>query len=143
MQRPPRDPAEPLFNLPMLLSALLLGAAVLACVLLAYGWAHGSGRAEGEVRAIGFAAIVFGNLAMILAHRSRDRTIVATLARPNPALWWVLLGTLAALAAAVYFPPLADIFRFAPLAAGDVAIAAAAGLVGVLGFEAVKLVRRP
>jgi Ca2+-transporting ATPase len=142
MQRPPRDPAEPLFNLRMLLGALLLGAAVLACVLLAYGWAHGSGRAEGEVRAIGFAAIVFGNLAMILAHRSRSRTIVATLARPNPALWWVLLGTLAALAAAVYFPPLAEIFRFAPLAAGDVAIAAAAGLAGVLGFEALKLVRR-
>jgi len=142
MQRPPRDPADPLFNLPMLLGALLLGAAVLACVLLAYGWAHGSGRAEGEVRAIGFAAIVFGNLAMILGHRSRDRTIVATLARPNPALWWVLLGTLAALAAAVYFPPLAEIFRFAPLAAGDVAIAAAAGLAGVLGLEALKLLRR-
>ena len=142
MQRPPRDPAEPLFNLRMLLGALLLGAAVLACVLLAYGWAHGSGRAEGEVRAIGFAAIVFGNLAMILAHRSPDRFIVATLARPNPALWWVLLGALAALAAAVYFPPLADIFRFAPLPAGDIAIAAAAGLAGVIGFEAVKLVRR-
>ena len=141
MQRPPRDPAQPLFNLRMLLGALLLGAVVLACVLIVYGWAHGSGRAEGEVRAIGFAAIVFGNLAMILAHRSPDRLIVATLARPNPALWWVLFGALAALAAAVYFPPLAEIFRFAPLATGDVAIAAVAGLAGVLGFEALKLLR--
>jgi Ca2+-transporting ATPase len=142
MQRPPRHPAEPLFNLRMLAGALLVGAAVLACVCLAYAWAQNSGRSEGEVRAIGFASIVFGNLAMILAHRAPDRSIFATLARPNPAFWWVVLGALGALAIAVYFPPLAQVFRFAPLAAGDVATAAGAGLAGVLAIEALRLVRR-
>jgi Ca2+-transporting ATPase len=142
MRRPPRDPAQPLFNLEMLLGALLLGAAVLACVVLVYAWAQGSGRSEGEVHAIGFAAIVFGNLALILAHRSRERSILAKLARPNPAFWWVVLGALAALAAAIYFPPLAQVFRFAPLAPGDVAIAAGAGLAGVVAMETLRLVRR-
>jgi Ca2+-transporting ATPase len=142
MQRPPRDPAEPLFNLQMLLGAFLVGAAVLACVCLTYAWAQNSGRSEGEVHAIGFAAIVFGNLAMILAHRAPDRSLLATLVRPNPAFWWVVLGALGALAAAIYLPPLAQVFRFAPLAMGDVALAAGAGFAGVLGMEALKRVRR-
>jgi Ca2+-transporting ATPase len=131
-----------LFNLRMLAGALLTGAAVLAGVCLAYAWAQDPGRAPGEVHAIGFAAIVFGNLAMILAHRAPTRSVFATLARPNPAFWWVVLGTLGALAAAIYVPPLAQVFRFAPLAPGDVAVAAAAGLAGVLALEALKRVRR-
>jgi len=109
---------------------------------LASGWAVLSGRGENEARAIGFAAIVFGNLVLILATRSRERTILDTLARPNPALWWVVAGTLAALAFALYLPAAAAVFRFAPLGARELAVALGAGSVGVLWLEAVKLVRR-
>ena len=138
MDRPPRDPRTPLFDRQMLLTGLGLGASVLAAVLAVCWWAQGTGRSEGELRALGFATIVSGNLALILANRSRSQSIVATLGRPNPALWWIVLGTLAALGAVVYFPPFAEVFRFAPLGAGDVLIALAAGAVGVLWFEIVK-----
>jgi len=141
MQRPPRDPAEPLFSLQMLGVSTLLGASVLAAVFLAYWWAVGNGLPEGEVRSLGFAAIVFGNLAMIHVTRSRDRTITDALRRPNPALWWITAGTLAALAASIYLPPVADIFRFAPLPARPLAAAAAAGVAGALWYEAYKLLR--
>ena len=138
MRRPPRDPRAPLFDAEMLVTGLGLGASVLAAVFAVYWWGQNSGRAEGELRALGFAAIVFGNLALILANRSRERSIAATLARPNPALWWIVLGTLAALAAVIYVPQAAEIFRFAPLEIGDVAIAIAAGAAGVVWFEIVK-----
>jgi P-type Ca2+ transporter type 2C len=141
MERPPRDPDEPLFSARMLVSSLALGAAVLAVTCLAYGWAAASGRSEGEVRGFGFATIVFGNLALILASRARGSTIVATLARPNRALWWVMAGTLGALAAALYVPAIADIFRFGSLAALDVAAALAAGTAAVLLAEGLKLAR--
>ena len=127
----------------MLATGLGLGASVLAAVFAVYWWGRSAGRAEGELRALGFAAIVFGNLALILANRSRERSIVATLGRSNPALWWVVLGTLVALGAVVYFPPFAEVFRFAPLGAGDALIALAAGGAGVLWFEAIKVARRP
>jgi len=142
MERPPRDPRTPLFDAHMLATGLGLGASVLATVFFVYWWGQSEGRAEGELRALAFAAIVFGNLALILANRSRDRSILATLARPNPALWWVILGTLGALAAVVYVPVLAEVFRFAPLEAPDVMIALAAGAGGVLWFEILKLRRR-
>ena len=142
MDRPPRAPSEPLFSAAMLAGSVTLGASVLLAVCLAYGWAVASGRSEAEARALGFAAIVFGNLALILANRSGERTILDTLARPNPALWWVIGAALAALAATLYVPPLAAVFRFAPPGAAELAAAAGAGALGVLWFEAAKLLRR-
>ncbi|MBC7804261.1 MAG: hypothetical protein H7Y16_10325, partial [Candidatus Parcubacteria bacterium] len=43
---------------------------------------------------------------------------------------------------ALYVPPIADIFRFAPLGPADVALAAVAGAAGVVWYEGYKLVRR-
>ncbi len=141
MQRPPRDPQEPLFNFGMLGVSLALGCSALVSVLLVYWWAVGAGRDEGELRALGFAAIVFANVAMIHATRSRDLTMLGSLRRPNAALWWVTGGTLAALPAVIYVPSVASIFRFAPLTLGDFAVAAAAGVAGVLWYEIYKLLR--
>jgi len=141
MKRPPRDPREPLFGLRMLGVSLLLGASVLAAVSLAYWWAVDSGLSGREAGSFGFAAIVVGNLAMIHATRSRDRLVLDTLRFPNPALWWITGGTLVALAVSIYVPPVADLFRFAPLSPGYLAVAAAAGVAGVLWYEAYKFLR--
>jgi P-type Ca2+ transporter type 2C len=141
MQRPPRDPREPLFSLQMLGVSLLLGASVLASICLAYWWVGRSGITAAEAASFGFAAIVFGNLAMIHSTRSRDRIALRAMTQSNPALWWITLGTLIALAAAVYIPPIADVFRFAPLSSGQLALAVVAGTAGVLWYEAYKLLR--
>ena len=143
MAQPPRDPAARLFDARMLASSLLLGATLLAAVLALYAWAVASGRSEGETRAMGFAAIVAGNLALIFANRSHERTALAMMRQPNPALWWIVAGTLAALAAAIYAPPAADVFRFAPLAATDFALAFGAGVAGVAWLEAWKVLAVP
>jgi hypothetical protein len=66
----------------------------------------------------------------------------ATLLRPNPMLWWITTGAIAALGIAVYSPQVAAVFRFAPLGAGDVAIALATGIAGILWSEAWKLYDR-
>ena len=141
MRRPPRPPAEPLFGARMLAVSLGLGLSMLTSVGLVYAWAAASGRPDGEVRALGFASVVFGNLALILATRSRDRALLAVLARPNPALWWIVGGTLAALAGALYVPAAASLFRFAPLGWAELAVALGAGLSGIAWLEALKLVR--
>ncbi|MGZ8228543.1 MAG: cation transporting ATPase C-terminal domain-containing protein [Burkholderiales bacterium] len=84
-------------------------------------------------------AIVFGNLFLILATRSRERSIFAVLTRPSAALWWVIAAALAALALALYVPPVAQIFRFEALSAGALLAALAAGAVALLAVEALKL----
>jgi len=143
MRRPPRPPGEPLFNLHMLGVSLLLGAGMLAAVLGVYWWALATGRSDGETRAAAFAAIVFANVALLFVTRSGNRTALETLREPNRALWGIAAGALAALLAALYFPPAAEIFRFSPLGAAELALAAAAGAASVVWYELRKLVRRP
>ncbi len=141
MLRPPRDSQEPLFSLGMLGVSLLLGTSMLVSICLAYWWVVEQGLASGEVRSFGFAAIVFGNLAMIHATRSRDRMIIDMFRTANPALWWVTGGTLVALAVSIYVAPVADLFRFSPLTANYLAVAAAAGVAGILWYEVYKFLR--
>jgi Ca2+-transporting ATPase len=142
MTQPPRDPAQPMFDARMVGASLLAGVAVLISVCLAYGWALAQGHSDGEARALAFAAIVFGNLALIIANRSIGTSFVSSLAQPNPALWWIVLGTLAALAAAMTIAPVAEVFRFEPLSLHDVLIAFAAGVGGVFVIEVAERVRR-
>ena len=142
MRRPPRDARARLFDGRMLAASLAVGAAVLIGVLAAYAWALHAGRSEGEARAIGFTAIVAGNLAMILAYRAGERSMLDPHGAPNRALWWIVVVAFAALVAVIYVPASAAIFRFAPLRAGDFCAAAGAGVAGVMVYELLKLARR-
>ncbi|MDH4095763.1 MAG: cation-translocating P-type ATPase [Betaproteobacteria bacterium] len=143
MERPPRAPLEPLFNLRMLAASIVLGLTMLGAVFAAYWWTLDSGRSEAAARTIAFAAIVLSNLALLFATRSRTRTVLATLREPNAALWWITIGALAALAAAIYVPAAAAIFQFSPLGAAELAVAAAAGVAGVAWYDLAKLARQP
>jgi len=142
MRRPPRDAQERLFGLRMLGSSLAAGLAVLAAVFGVYWWTAAGGAPHDEARAAGFAAIVLGNLALLFATRSRSRSLWATLREPNAPLWWITLGALAALAAALYVPPVAELFKFAPLGPAQLALAAAAALAGVAWIELAKRMAR-
>lgn len=142
MQQPPRDPARRLFDARTVAASALTGLVVLIAVVLAYGWALQHGRSEGTARALAFCAIVAGNLALIVLNRSGHASMAATLASPNPALWWIVCGTGIALAASLYVGPVAALFRFEALAVADLLIALGAGIGGVLLVELVRWLRR-
>jgi magnesium-transporting ATPase (P-type) len=121
---------------------LLQGGSVLLIVLAVflvalYGW-----HDELDARAVCFTTLVVANLGLIFANRSWSRTILATLRTPNPALWWVFGGTLFFLGLVLYVPFLRDLFHFSTLHPDDLALCLASGLVSVLWFEGLKLVRR-
>ena len=135
MQHPPRDPRAPLFDRSLFTASLVAGGVVLGMVALAYAWAVSSTPGENVARAIGFTAIVVANLALILVSRSWKRSVLATVGQPNPVLWWIIAGALGALCAVLYVPVLSDVFRVAPLTLEQFAIAAGAGIAGVVLFE--------
>jgi Ca2+-transporting ATPase len=141
MRRPPRRPDEHLFDLKTVVIALLQGAVMLLAVVFAYYYALGQGEDEAYARAMAFATIVLGNLGLILANRSRTRSVLSTLRFPNPALYWVIGGTLAGLLMTLYVPSLNRLFRFAPPAAADLVLCLAAAVAGLLWYELYKLLR--
>ncbi|WP_246212095.1 cation-translocating P-type ATPase [Usitatibacter palustris] len=142
MDRPPRRRGERLFTARIVAVGLALGASVLAAVTAVYGLALAQGLPEGEARALGFAALVAGDVALIFANRSGEHGFVARFTRDNPALWWVVGITLGALVLCVYAPSVASLFRFMPPAPGAFAVAVAAGFASVLWYEVVRAVRR-
>ena len=138
MDRPPRDPAEPLFSWRTLSLSLLQGASVLAILLAVYVVAYYRGHGEDEARALTFTSLVIANLGLILANRSWSMSILRSLRRPNPALWWVLGGAGTVLGLVLFLPGLRDVFHFYVLHLHDLAICLAAGVIGIAWFEVFK-----
>jgi P-type Ca2+ transporter type 2C len=135
MTQPPRAPNQRLFDWRTVTASVLAGVAVLLAVCAAYAWALYSRLSEGEARALAFSAIVLGNLALILTFRSGSQSLLASLSRPNRPLWWIVAGTLFALAVALYVPAAAQLFRFDALSPTTLAVAVAAGLAALLAVE--------
>jgi Ca2+-transporting ATPase len=142
MDRPPRRPGERLFNARAVALGLGLGAGVLVAVAAVFGASLAGGVPEGEARALAFATLVLGNLGLIFANRSDHLTTVQLMGHRNPALAWIFLGTLAALAATLYIPAIAGVFRFLPPEPGLLLGAGAAGLASVAWYDGFKVLRR-
>ncbi len=142
MQRPPRDPHEPLFGRHILLISLLQGLVVLLATLAVLGYSLQMGVAAEAARALTFSTLVIGNLGLILVNRSWQHTILAALYSRNYALWWVTGGAFCFLAATLILPFLREMFHFAGITLYQFALCIAAGLGSVLWFEVFKLMRQ-
>jgi Ca2+-transporting ATPase len=142
MERPPRQPQQPLFDKRTLIVSLIQGLSVFVIVLAVFATAHLRGESESNTRALTFTTLVIANLALILVNRSWTRIVLATLRSPNPAVWWVVGGAAVVLATVLYVPWFRDLFRFSQLHGADLIICTMAASLSVLWFEALKLFGR-
>ncbi len=141
MRRAPRSPDAPLFGARTMAAAMLQGVAGLTAVMLGYAWAL-QALPQDQARAFAFAALIVSNLAQIFSNRSHSRSALDVLRAPNPMLWAVSAGALTLLLLALYLPPLAAVFRFAPLSAMQLLAAAGIGMSTMVWFELLKFARR-
>jgi Ca2+-transporting ATPase len=142
MWRGPRKPSAALFDSRDVIVGVSEGAIGLAGILGVYAFALDRGVGEPEARAMAFAGIVFVNLALILANRSRWESLMGSLSRQNPFLWWVVGAALAVLMFALYVEPVSELFRFAPLGAGQLLLTLAPAAVMLAATEVLKSLRR-
>ena len=120
---------------------MLQGLSVLAAVVGVYLWAVLSGRPDDVVRSVTFAALVVGNLALILVNRSWRLPVWRTFRqRRNPTLKWILGGAALILVRGPDHPVAAPRVHFGAITLTDWLVAVAAGLVGVAWFEIYKVV---
>jgi Ca2+-transporting ATPase len=111
MRRPPRSINEPLFGRRETALALIQGGVMLAAVFGLYAWALARERTGDEARALGFVALVVGNLVLAFANSAEITTSLTDWRRW---IFW-LVGAAAAiiLASALYVPALSGIFHIA------------------------------
>jgi Ca2+-transporting ATPase len=139
MNRPPRNPKEPLFSRQMLGLSVLQGVGVLLILIIIFGFALYRKQGEFDARALAFTTLIVANLSLILTNRSWSRTILATVQAPNPALWWVIGGAIAFMGLVLYIPVLRHLFRFSTLHPIDLGICLVGGVISVIWFEWLKV----
>ncbi len=142
MQRPPRDPKEPLFSGRSMAASALQGVIALAACLGVFLFGSVQHSAD-AARALAFVTLVVCALGIILTNRSWTRSALHSLRVPNTAMRWVLGGTLGFLALVLTVPAAQSLFHFAPLHLPDLLLALGAGLGALVACEAMKLARRP
>jgi Ca2+-transporting ATPase len=142
MRRPPRNPKAPLFGMHTLGIGLLEGSSVLVIVVAVFLFALFGWDDEKDAKALCFTTLILANLGLIFANLSWTRTVLSTVQSPNPALRWVLVGTLTFLGLVLYVPFLRDLFHFSFLHTHDLAICFAGGFLSILWFEIVKWFKR-
>lgn len=138
MRRPPRKIDESLFGTKGVIVGLIQGLAVFGAVAFLYSITLQQ-AGEQVARATGFAAMVFGNLGLILTNRFWTRSIVATLKVPNKALWFVIGGAVLFLMLAIGVPYVAGLFRFGQIGIKEIILAVFSSTAGIAVSEFLKM----
>jgi P-type Ca2+ transporter type 2C len=143
MQRPPRNPKEPLFGRKTVGLSVLQGIGILVIVLTIFVIALYRGQGELDARALTFTTLILANLGLILSESSTARLSPKILRSPNAALRWVMGGGLFFLAIVLYVPFLRQLFSFSFLHPIDLAICLSGGAISLLWFEQLKVLNQP
>ena len=142
IDHPPRPLEEPLFRGWDFAQALLRGGFVLVAVLSLAVALQALGRDSDSARSAVFAALVFGNLALLMASRSEDAPLWRTLQRRNRAFWLITAATVAALALVCTWPPATRLFQFGPPVPLDLLLSLGVGFAVLGATELAKAARR-
>ena len=141
MTRPPRRAKERLFSWRTWGLSLLQGLGVLTVVMAALLFARVGGAGDGGVRAMAFATLVAGNLALVLSNRSWTKGLWTTIREPNRAMAWLFAAAIAILALTLSVPMLARLFRFETPSWSGLGIVLAGAAFSLLWSELLKALR--
>jgi Ca2+-transporting ATPase len=133
MQRPPRDPATPMFGTGLLAFGLGQGLVALGAALAVYAWLLAHAAPPAVVRTAVFTTMALASLALVVNCRSLRRSARAPRGRGNRAFYGVAVAALGGLALVFGVPWLRELFRFTTpdFATLGVAVAAALATFGV------------
>jgi P-type Ca2+ transporter type 2C len=143
MERPPRNPEEPLFSLFMVTWSVFQGVVAFAILAVVYFIENRSGMPATELRALIFFALVVELLALVLVNRSSAPSIGAAFERHNMALRYVVAAIVTITGVILLWPRAQELLQFGSIAWRDMALAFALGLTLLVVLEASKpLVRQ-
>ena len=138
MKRPPRDPDLKLFSLQNISLALVQGLGLMMLVLGLYLYLPHWGHSQAATVTISFAALVLGNLLLIIVNRSRSSHLIKILKKPNSSQIWIIGITAATFFLLIGLEPLRERFQFSALSVEQVALIIASGIVGIIWHELAK-----
>lgn len=140
MSRPPHDVNERFFGSKQIIRSCIRGVVLFLMILAVYFISEHLGYQENELRAITFAALIMGNVVLILSNLSKTRSFIAVILENNIATTTMISLALIMTALILFVPTLQELFKVqAPDIKGFIApVAGAASLLAL--FELAKYV---
>lgn len=138
MRRPPRDPEEKLFSIPIIARGLAQGSLALAVIAALYVAALGYGLGADALRTLTFVALLAVTMALVLANRSFSTSLSHALLRHNVTFRFVAAFIVAGTTFVLAVPAVRHVLKFVPLRAAELLLAAIAGVVVLIGCELIK-----
>jgi len=142
MQRRPRPFSATFFKFRELLTSILQGLVITAGVLLMYQYAGWQGLGEDGTRTTVFITLISANMVLTLVNRSFVYPVFTTAGYRNSLIPWVLGTTMVMTALLITIPFLRQLFQFTWIGWSMLGTAVLAGMISVLWYELVKLIRR-
>ena len=139
LSRPPRPPTDGVLSKRGWWEVLTLAAAIAASCLLLACWLAALHRPWQTPL---FGTLAIGQLGVALTTRSALRPVWRTPPTGNPFLYVAVAGSLLAVVAAIWFPPLAALLGTVPPTGADIGWALVAGTVPAVVVELMKARRR-
>jgi Ca2+-transporting ATPase len=138
MAERPRGRASDLLRVKDWIRPVLLGLTLTAGCLALYLLTMKDGYSPETARGTALAVMIFGQLLLVLTERSSELAVWKQSFTDNARLIPILAGTIAMLAAMLYLPPLAHVFRLAPPTAAHMGTALGIAALCTLWLEPFK-----
>ena len=138
MLQPPRNRSISLFQQDELLISIMQGLMITIGVLWIYYFSMYSGDSINETRTMVFTTLIISNIFLTFTNRSFRENFVKTIHYKNNLAPWILLISLAFLAALHLIPPIREMFGLAPVPVTGLLICTGVAFVCVAWFEVYK-----
>ncbi|SDP55053.1 Ca2+-transporting ATPase [Phyllobacterium sp. YR620] len=139
MIRPPRSVEDVLAGIPQIIFGLVQGSVLLIVCLALYQGVLLQDASVEAARTAAFIAITAGNLSLALVNSSREAVLMHMVIRGRMTFWIAATIAVSVVSICIVQPNLAELFGFTRLEIGQAALAAGAGVSGVLLFDLLKL----
>ncbi len=138
MRRKPRDPAQPLFSLPMITWCVFQGAIAFGLLAATFLTLTHFDMPETDVRELIFLSLVVSIVALILVNRSFETSLIEAFTRKNIALRYVLGVVAGVLTLILLVPAFRTLLKFGPPDWKHIAASVTLGGVLLIWLELLK-----
>jgi Ca2+-transporting ATPase len=142
MLKMPRVLSKTFFNWKELNTSLIQGLLITAGSLSCYQYAVSQGFNEAITRTMVFTVLIAANIILTLVNRSFYYSIITTLPYKNNLVTLIIGSTITMTGLLIYIKPFADFFEFEQLNTLQLNICLITGIVFVIWYEIVKMIKR-
>ncbi len=142
MLLPPKPLTNTFFNWRELSASIVQGLVITVGTLFIYQYSLYKGYDEALTRTMTFTTLIAANIFLTLINRSFFYSIITTLGYKNNLVVYIISITTALVAAILFLKPVTTFFKFEHPNLLQLTICIVVGLVAVIWFELVKLVKR-